>query len=93
MPAPTWRMNPARYRSTCDGVSASFGASRDVGISVRDHLWAAPNLRFETVGCFCGCSAGIGRKFRRTSSDFPVAWAPATPGHGQAISPVVPSPP
>lgn len=42
MPAPTWRMYPARWRRTWLGPSASLGASRVVGMSVRDHLAQAP---------------------------------------------------
>src|SRR5436190_15900917 len=54
MPAPTWRINPARWSSTWLGISASLGASRVVGIRVWDQRWTAP-LRV---------SGFIGREFR-----------------------------
>jgi hypothetical protein len=42
-------MYPARWRRTWLGTSASLGASRVVGMRVRDHLAEAPERVLEMV--------------------------------------------
>src|SRR5688500_3921281 len=78
MPAPSWRMSPARTISLCETASASAGASFRVGMKDRESL----DIGGERNGCF-----GMDDLLRRPD-DHPSAGEPLLEIPGSQGSPL-----